>query len=146
VGRGRSARARARANIKEDRERDRKRNTKLALRESLLATCRSLRKEHLIPYAPAPRAGGNRQAEAKKGDRRGNKEGNERKRERTRHRVRSFIVVVNPRASLPPLYSLVIVAVPSGGRLWLASRREKQTEERRTERQEETGGQRRTVG
>lgn len=32
---------------------------------------------------------------------------------------------------------LVTVAVPSGGRLWLASRREKQTEERRTERQEE---------
>lgn len=56
--------------------------------------------------------------------------------------MRSSIVVDNPRAASPAFVFLVIVAVPSGGRLWLASRREKQTEERRTERQEETGGDR----
>lgn len=76
----------------------------------------------------------------------------EKEKESPRRRVRSSIVVDNPpRRFLPPslpsaFVFLVIVAVPSGGRLWLASRWEKQTEERRTERQEETGGQRRTVG
>lgn len=56
-------------------------------RESLLATCRSLRKEHLIPYALALCAGGNRQAEATKGDRRGSEEGTARTGEREREHL-----------------------------------------------------------
>lgn len=70
--------------------------------------------------------------------------GNGRERGRERER-RSALIIACARLSLSTpawlpsaaFVFLVIVAVPSGGRLWLASRREKQTEERRTERQEE---------
>lgn len=60
---------------------------------------------------------------------------------RRKEKHSSPCALVYRRCQPPRLFTafvfLVIVAVPSGGRLWLASRREKQTEERRTERQEE---------
>lgn len=136
-----------------ERERDRKRNTKLATekvysrragrpaKSSTSFPARSLR----LPEEAVERK---RRKETEEETKAGN--GGEREKEKREAlvtvRARLSSLSTPARASLPAFVFLVIVAVPSGGRLWLASRREKDGRAKDRETGGETGGQGRTVG